>query len=78
MRKLHLDYQRGMQFFRWMGVLLLVMSLATLIAASVYYRDLSVRLELMEHKVVQMKHTAQRPLPYGRSASTWLQALPSR
>jgi hypothetical protein len=67
MCKLHLDYQRGMQFFRWMGVLLLVMSLVTLIATSVYYRDLSDRLALMEHKVVQMKRTAQRPLPYGRS-----------
>ena len=67
MCKLHLDYQRGVKFFRWMGMLLLVMSLATLIVASVYYRDLSDQVALMEHKVAQIKRTAQRQLPYGRS-----------
>lgn len=67
MTELHLDYQRSMTLYRWMGVLLLALSLLTLIAIGIYYRDLSIQVALWEGRVEHMKRAAQRQFPDGRS-----------
>jgi crotonobetainyl-CoA:carnitine CoA-transferase CaiB-like acyl-CoA transferase len=64
--ELQLDYQRNRPY-TGAGVLLLVFALAALFASGIYYRNLSIEVELWEARVEQNKHAAQKLLPGGRS-----------
>lgn len=67
MPKLRLDYQRGIDFFPWGGLLLLVVALATLIATGVHYRNLSTQAALLESRADGIQRATQRPPPGGRA-----------
>ncbi len=66
MSKLHLDYQRSIKPFPWVGLLLFVLALAALIATGMYYRDLNAQAVRWEFRAEQIDHAMQRQPVSGR------------
>jgi len=66
MRALRLDYQRSNQPVPWLGLVLLVVAVATLFATGAYYRALNQRISYWESKADRLErmsrqHTAVLP-----------------
>ena len=67
MSKLRLDYQRSVRPFPWLGMFLLGVALAALVASGMHYRDLNIQAALWESRAEHIERAAHQRRPAGRA-----------